>query len=67
MHAVSARLATDDVLVAVPSLVAAALAARPSGFVPVRTRLDYMGIGLTLPLDARADAWTLSLGDTDFF
>jgi hypothetical protein len=57
----------DDVLVAVPSpSLPRSLLAR-SGFVPVRTRLDYMGIGLTLPLDARADAWTLSLGDTDFF
>ena len=57
----------DDVLVAVPSpSLPRSLLAR-SGFVPVRTRLDYMGIGLTQPLDARADAWSLSLGDTDFF
>jgi hypothetical protein len=57
----------DDVLVAVPSpSLPRSLLAR-SGFVPVRTRLDYMGIGLTSPLDARPDAWSLSLGDTDFF
>jgi GNAT superfamily N-acetyltransferase len=57
----------DDVLVAVPSLsLPRSLLAR-SGFVPVRTRLDYMGLGLTQPLDPRPTSWTISLGDTDFF
>lgn len=37
------------------------------GFAPTPFRLDLMGKGLAEPLDARSDAWTVSLGDTDFF
>ena len=37
------------------------------GFVPTRYRLDFMGKGLSEPLDDRSEAWTVSLGDTDFF
>jgi hypothetical protein len=36
-------------------------------FVPTRYRLDFMGKGLSEPLDSRSEAWTVSLGDTDFF
>jgi hypothetical protein len=62
-----AEASGDDVLVAVPSpLLPTAKLAR-HGFVPVRTRLDYMGIALAGPLDPRPGAWALSLGDTDFF
>jgi hypothetical protein len=56
-----------DILVAVPSpSLPRALLAR-CGFVPLPTRLDYVGNGLAHPLDVEADAWTVSLGDTDFF
>jgi hypothetical protein len=56
-----------DILLAVPSpLLPRGVLAR-HGFVPLPTRLDFMGLGLTRPLDARADAWALALGDTDFF
>lgn len=55
-----------DVLLAVPSpSLSLPLLAR-YGFAPLPTRLDYMGHGLSHPLDARASAWTVSLGDTDF-
>jgi len=37
------------------------------GFLPTPYRLDFMGKGLTEPLDARSEAWTVSFGDTDFF
>lgn len=37
------------------------------GFLPTPYRLDFMGKGLAEPLDARSQAWTVSLGDTDFF
>lgn len=37
------------------------------GFLPTTYRLDLMGKGLAQPLDARSEAWTVSLGDTDFF
>jgi hypothetical protein len=54
-------------LLAVPSpCLRRALLAR-HGFVPTPYRLDFMGKGLADQLDARADAWTVSLGDTDFF
>ena len=54
-------------LLAVPSpLLTRARLAR-HGFVPTTYRLDFMGKGLAEPLDARPDAWSVSLGDTDFF
>lgn len=37
------------------------------GFLPTTYRLDFMGRGLRRPLDARPGAWTVTLGDTDFF
>lgn len=56
-----------DILVAVPGpTLPHALLAR-SGFVPLPTRLDYVGKGLADTLEVEADAWTVSLGDTDFF
>ena len=56
-----------DVLLAVPSPTLPHRLLARHGFVPLPTRLDYMGLGLSLPLDTRAASWTLSLGDTDFF
>jgi hypothetical protein len=37
------------------------------GFVPTRYKLDLIGKGLAEPLDSRSEAWTVSLGDTDFY
>lgn len=37
------------------------------GFVPTAYRLDLVGRGLGQELDTRPRAWTVSLGDTDFF
>jgi hypothetical protein len=48
-----------------PSLPRARLARH--GFVPTPYRLDFMGKGLSEPLDTRPGAWTITLGDTDFF
>lgn len=36
------------------------------GFAPTPVALRLLGIALGEPLDARADAWTLAPGDTDF-
>jgi hypothetical protein len=55
------------VLLAVPSPVLPRSRLLRHGFVPTRYRLDLMGKGLAEPLDSRSDAWTFSLGDTDFF
>lgn len=54
-------------LLAVPSpcVPRAQLALR--GFVPTTYRLDFMGKSLAEPLDTRSKAWSVSLGDTDFF
>jgi GNAT superfamily N-acetyltransferase len=54
-------------LLAVPSPVLTRSRLLRHGFVPTRYRLDFMGKGLAEPLDTRSDAWTVSLGDTDFF
>ena len=54
-------------LLAVPSPVLPRSRLLRHGFVPTRTRLDLMGKGLAEPLDSRSEAWTVSLGDTDFF
>lgn len=63
-----ARDARDaDVLLAVPSPATPRSLLARCGFAPLPTRLDYMGRGLSIPLDARGSAWTISLGDTDFF
>jgi hypothetical protein len=56
-----------DILLAVPSPLLPHTVLARHGFVPLPTRLDFMGLGLTLPLDTRPDAWAVSLGDTDFF
>ena len=56
-----------DILVAVPSSTLPTSLLVRFGFVPLPTRLDYMGHGLLHPLDARGSEWTVSLGDTDFF
>lgn len=40
------------------------------GFLPSPVSLDFMGkalVGAAAPLDTRAGAWRVSLGDTDFF
>jgi Acetyltransferase (GNAT) domain len=55
------------VLLAVPSPVLSRSRLLRHGFVPTRYRLDLMGKGLAEPLDSRSEAWTVSLGDTDFF
>ena len=54
-------------LLAVPSPCIPRTRLTRHGFVPTPYRLDFMGKGLTEPLDARSQAWTVSLGDTDFF
>jgi GNAT superfamily N-acetyltransferase len=54
-------------LLAVPSPVLTRSILLRRGFVPTRYRLDLMGKGLSEPLDSRSEAWTFSLGDTDFF
>jgi hypothetical protein len=54
-------------LLAVPSPVIPRSRLLRHGFLPTRYRLDLMGKGLAEPLDTRSDAWTFSLGDTDFF
>jgi hypothetical protein len=54
-------------LLAVPSPVLTRALLLRRGFVPTRYRLDLMGKGLSEPLDSRSEAWTVSLGDTDFF
>ena len=70
-RALLSRCARDarhaDVLLVVPSPSAQRSLLARCGFVPLPTRLDYMGNGLSHPLDARGRAWTVSLGDTDFF
>jgi hypothetical protein len=53
-------------LLAVPSPLLPTGRLLRHGFVPTPSRLDFMGKGLARPLDARSDAWTVSLGDTDF-
>ena len=56
-----------ELVVAVPSpTLPKALLAR-AGFVPSTVVLDFMGKGLAAPIDARSEAWSVSLGDTDFF
>ena len=54
-------------LLAVPSPVLPRSRLLRHGFIPTRTRLDLIGKGLAEPLDSRSEAWTVSLGDTDFF
>jgi hypothetical protein len=54
-------------LLAVPSPCLPRARLLRHGFFPTPYRLDFMGKGLAEPLDARAEAWTVSLGDTDFF
>jgi GNAT superfamily N-acetyltransferase len=54
-------------LLAVPSPTLPRARLARHGFVPTAYRLDFMGKGLAAPLDARAKAWSVSLGDTDFF
>lgn len=60
-----ARGAAALLAVPTPCLPRARLARH--GFLPTPYRLDFMGKGLAEPLDARPEAWTVSLGDTDFF
>ena len=54
-------------LLAVPSPVLSRPRLLRHGFLPTTYRLDLMGKGLAEPLDSRSEAWTVSLGDTDFF
>ena len=56
-----------DILVAAPSPTLPASLLGRCGFVPLPTRLDYMGHGLSHPLETRGSEWVVSLGDTDFF
>ncbi len=56
-----------DVLFALPTpSLPRSLLAR-CGFVPLPITFDFLGFGLAHALDARPAAWTVSLGDTDFF
>lgn len=55
-----------DVLLVVPSPSAPRSLLVRHGFAPLPTRLDYLGVALSGPLDARSDSWAISLGDTDF-
>lgn len=54
-------------LLAVPSPCLSKARLASHGFAPTPYRLDFMGKGLTEQLDTRSEAWTVSLGDTDFF
>jgi hypothetical protein len=54
-------------LLAAPSPVLTRARLLRHGFLPTTYRLDFMGKGLSEPLDSRSGAWTVSLGDTDFF
>lgn len=54
-------------LLAVPSPCLPRSRLARHGFLPTPYRLDFMGKGLSEPLDTRPEAWTVSLGDTDFF
>jgi GNAT superfamily N-acetyltransferase len=54
-------------LLAVPSPVLSRSRLLRHGFLPTPYRLDFMGKGLAEPLETRSSAWTVSLGDTDFF
>ena len=54
-------------LLAVPSPSLSRARLLRHGFLPTSAKLDFMGKGLAKPLDARSEAWTVSLGDTDFF
>lgn len=54
-------------LLAVPTPVLTRRHLARRGFAPTPYRLDFMGKGLAQPLDPRASAWTVTLGDTDFF
>jgi hypothetical protein len=54
-------------LLAVPSPILPRARLLRHGFLPTRYRLDFIGKGLAEPLDSRSEAWTVSLGDTDFF
>lgn len=53
-------------LLAVPTPLLSQRRLLRQGFVPTMSCLDLMGKGLSEPLDARPEAWTVSLGDTDF-
>lgn len=54
-------------LLAVPTPVLTRTRLARHGFVPTPYRLDFMGKGLAQSLDTRSSAWTVTLGDTDFF
>lgn len=54
-------------LLAVPSPCLPRTRLLRHGFLPTPYRLDFMGKGLAEPLDSRSEAWTFSIGDTDFF
>jgi hypothetical protein len=60
-----ARGALAVLAVPTPVLTRRHLARR--GFIPTPYKLDLMGKGLARPLDTRSSAWTVTLGDTDFF
>lgn len=54
-------------LLALPSPVLSRARLLRHGFLPTTYRLDFMGKGLAQRLDSRAEAWSVSFGDTDFF
>ena len=54
-------------LLAIPSPTLPRARLLRHGFVPTRHKLDLIGKGLAEPLDSRSEAWTVSLGDTDFY
>jgi hypothetical protein len=69
--ALLARCARDargaDVLLVVPSPATPRALLVRHGFMPLPTRLDFMGHSLSRPLATDSSAWAVSLGDTDFF
>ena len=56
-----------EIVVAVPSPTLPRTLLASSGFVPSTVVLDFMGKGLGQPLDDGREAWSVTLGDTDFF
>jgi hypothetical protein len=54
-------------LLAVPTPVLTRARLLRHGFVPTQYRLDLIGKGLAEPLEERPEAWTVSLGDTDYY
>lgn len=67
LRAAVAAAAGAEALLVVPSPVAPSRVLLRHGFVPSPVRLDFVGKGYDGTLPLAGDAWTVSLGDTDFF